>query len=80
MTQINTHFIMLMGSVCQELGRAQLDGFSAGASAGKTQVIPGDCNGWGWNPKEASSLTGLVPEMVGYRWDCQLGCLQGASL
>ena len=40
MTQINTHFIMLMGSVCQELGRAQLDGFSAGASAGKTQVIP----------------------------------------
>ena len=69
-----------MGSVCKELGRAQRDGFSPRASSGKTQVDPGNCNSWGWNPTEVSSLTGLVPEMAGYRWDCQLGCLQVAGL
>lgn len=62
-----------MGSVCQELGRAQRDGFSAGAPSGKTQVAPGNCNSWGWNPSAASSLTGLVSEMAGYRWTVNWG-------
>lgn len=73
MTQINTHFIILMGSVSGTVQGHSGMVFLLGPHLARLKVAPGNCNSWGWNPSAASSLTGLVSEMAGYRWTVNWG-------